>query len=291
MSCGTAGPGRHMELEIFMRAMMRIVVATLVFVAVQNTAQAQITVVQPRVDQKEGSLNSYASHNFIAFDNTVRGRLLWAGGNPAGQRYFGFQNNTGDYLSFMSTTYIQFAHLAGAVASEQMRVTSSGVQIGTNPAATAVKLTVNGAINVTGNIAAKYQDVAEWVPSFGDPQPGTVVVLSEDASNHVIASNQAYDTRVAGVISQQPGVILGEPGDTKVQVATTGRVKVMVDASAAPIRIGDLLVTSDKPGIAMKSMPVDVAGIKMHRPGTVVGKALEPLASGSGEILVLLSLQ
>jgi hypothetical protein len=28
-----------------------------------------------------------------------------------------------------------------------------------------------------------------------------------------------------------------------------------------------------------------------HQPGTIIGKALEPLASGKGEILVLLSLQ
>jgi hypothetical protein len=76
-----------------------------------------------------------------------------------------------------------------------------------------------------------------------------------------------------------------------VLVATTGRVKVKVDATNGPIRIGDLLVTSDKPGVAMKSVPVDVSGIRMHRPGTLIGKALEPLAQGTGEILVLLSLQ
>jgi hypothetical protein len=29
----------------------------------------------------------------------------------------------------------------------------------------------------------------------------------------------------------------------------------------------------------------------MHMPGTLIGKALEPLATGKGEILVLLSLQ
>jgi hypothetical protein len=29
----------------------------------------------------------------------------------------------------------------------------------------------------------------------------------------------------------------------------------------------------------------------MHRPGTLLGKALEPLNSGTGEIMVLLSLQ
>ena len=74
-------------------------------------------------------------------------------------------------------------------------------------------------------------------------------------------------------------------------VATTGRVKEKVDATNGPIQIGELLVTSDRKGFAMKSVPVDIGGIRMHRPGTLIGKALEPLAHGTGEILVLLSLQ
>ena len=41
----------------------------------------------------------------------------------------------------------------------------------------------------------------------------------------------------------------------------------------------------------MKSEPVLMGGRKFHSPGTIVGKALEPLAGGTGEILVLLSLQ
>jgi hypothetical protein len=93
------------------------------------------------------------------------------------------------------------------------------------------------------------------------------------------------------VISAQPGITLGEGGQGKVLVATTGRVKVKVDASREPIQIGDLLVTSDVTGMAMKSQPVEFAGRKMHMPGTIIGKALEPMAKGSGEILVLLSLQ
>ena len=151
---------------------------------------------------------------------------------------------------------------------------------------------VTGNITVDGNINAKYQDLAEWVDSPQELAPGTVVVLHTEKSNQVIASTQSYDSGVAGVISLQPGVALGEAGEGRVLVATTGRVKVKVDATNGPIKIGDLLVTSDKEGVAMKSVPVEVAGgVRMHRPGTLIGKALEPLAAGKGEILVLLSLQ
>ncbi|MGA9996323.1 MAG: hypothetical protein WBP93_12970 [Pyrinomonadaceae bacterium] len=172
---------------------------------------------------------------------------------------------------------------------------SGNVGIGTiSPSA---KLDVTGDIRVTGNatisgnIAAKYQDVAEWVPARRQIAASTVVSLDLMQSNAVSPSARAYDTHVAGVVSAQPGVVLGEGGAGKVMVATTGRVRVKVDASRHPVRIGDLLVTSNKPGMAMRSQPIKVAGTLLHRPGTIIGKALEPLASGEGEILVLLSLQ
>jgi hypothetical protein len=183
----------------------------------------------------------------------------------------------------------------GTTAGANMIVDAAGnVGIGVTPTArlhVSGHAQVTGNLSVDGNLAAKYQDVAEWVPAFGDPAAGTVVVLSNDAANHVTASHTAYDTRVAGVVSEQPGLILGEAAEDRVKVATTGRVRVKVDATAAPIEIGDLLVTSDQRGVAMKSIPVELGGVAIHRPGTIVGKALEPLKSGTGEILVLLSLQ
>jgi hypothetical protein len=175
-------------------------------------------------------------------------------------------------------------------AYDQLYIKSSGsVGIGTtNPQS---KLHVAGSITVDGNISAKYQDVAEWVPASEQLAAGTVVVLDSTKSNQVTSSSVSYDTRVAGVISEQPGIALGEKSEGKVLVATTGRVHVKVDATKGPIHIGDLLVTSDVPGVAMKSEPVEFAGRKMHMPGTLIGKALEPLEKGRGEILVLLSLQ
>ena len=151
--------------------------------------------------------------------------------------------------------------------------------------------TITGNLTVSGNLAAKYQDVAEWVESSQELQPGTVVVIDTTKANQVVASLQAYDSRVAGVISARPGLTLGEQRERGVLVATTGRVKVKVDATRGPIQIGDLLVTSDKAGFAMKSEPMMIGGRQFHAPGTLIGKALEPLAGGTGEILVLLSLQ
>ena len=184
----------------------------------------------------------------------------------------------------------------GAGATTRFAIDAAG-NIGVGTATPTAKLHVVGDILASGTITgatvlgAVYQDIAEWVPATSDMAPGTVVVLNPDKSNEVMASSQEYDDRVAGVVSAQPGLVLGIGSQSKEMIATTGRVKVKVDATRAPIRIGDLLVSSGKPGVAMKSEPVEINGRRFHQPGTIIGKALEPLPSGEGEILALLSLQ
>jgi hypothetical protein len=150
---------------------------------------------------------------------------------------------------------------------------------------------VDGNISVAGNIAAKYQDVAEWVRAPSKLPVGTVLIIDPGKTDQVLAGSKPYDTRVAGVVSDQPGVLLGEGGADKVMVAHSGRVKVKVDASFGAVATGDLLVTSSTPGYAMRSTPVELGGVTIHRPGTLIGKALESLNEGQGEILVLLMLQ
>ena len=117
------------------------------------------------------------------------------------------------------------------------------------------------------------------------------MVIDRLEGHRVLAASHAYDTRVAGVVSARPGLLLGEAGEDRTKVAHSGRVRVKVDAHYGPIAAGDLLVTSPTPGHAMRSTPVDLGGTLIHRPGTLVGKALEPLQEGRGEILVLLVVQ
>ena len=68
-----------------------------------------------------------------------------------------------------------------------------------------------------------------------------------------------------------------------VPVALAGRVPVKVDAWYGSIQVGDLLTSSPTPGHAMRADD--------PRPGTVIGKALEALESGTGKISVLVMLR
>jgi len=237
----------------------------------------------------------------------LRGNSTMANLSSVGPVFNAGYYAAGGYAFFQGFNYTTLVYIPLDIDASKVIINSnSGGNVGIGTTTPAAKLhvvgdgkvtgnlTVDGTGNITaagtitgGTINAKYQDVAEWVPATKALPAGTVVTLDPTKSNHVEASSKAYDTRVAGVISEQPGITLGERGDNKVLVATTGRVRLKVDASNGPIEVGDLLVTSDVPGLAMKSQPVNLGGIQLHRPGTLVGKALEPLTKGRGEILVL----
>lgn len=228
--------------------------------------------------------------NYLGYFLKLDGR----GGNPVSNGLWLYVIPAGAY------THTDEGPLFGVVnGTTYMAGTASigGFSGGNAPPAPTDTLRVYGSIRADGSITggsvigATYQDVAEWVPVPETLQAGTVVVLNAANGNEVMPSTTAYDTTVAGVVSEHPGIILGKGGPDKAQVATTGRVKVKVDATRASIRVGDLLVTSDVAGTAMKSEPIEINGRRFHQPGTIIGKALEPLASGTGEILVLLSLQ
>ncbi|HMF97094.1 MAG TPA: hypothetical protein VKE96_22505 [Vicinamibacterales bacterium] len=235
-----------------------------------------------------GAITGLAVQNRANSATAYSGMLFYDQFGALGQ-FQGFNNVTHEYRINNIAAGGSINFMIGS--SSKFLVTNTGnIGIGVTPAATE-KLRVAGNVTVDGNIGAKYQDVAEWVETAAPLDPGTVVIVDPTEPNRVLAAPKAYDTRVAGAVSRQPGLVLGEQGDDKAMVAQSGRVRVKADASYGAIRIGDLLVTSPTPGYAMRSRPKRVDGAWMHRPGTLLGKALEALPDGKGEILVLLTLQ
>ena len=107
---------------------------------------------------------------------------------------------------------------------------------------------------------ALYADLAEKYTSDADYEPGTVVVFGE--STEVTISNGANDTRVAGVVSTNPAYLMNG-GIDGVEVALQGRVPCKVTGR---VRRGDIMVTSDIPGVAMVN--------NEPKNGTIIGKSL-----------------
>jgi len=123
-------------------------------------------------------------------------------------------------------------------------------------------------------------------------KPGMVVSIDPDQPGKLAVSREAYDKKVAGIISGAGGVdtglMMGQSGtvaDGDHPVALTGRVYCLCDATDAPIQPGDLLTTSDTPGHAMAVEDYTRAQ------GSIIGKAMTSLKDGQGLVLVLVTLQ
>ena len=148
-----------------------------------------------------------------------------------------------------------------------------------------------GDVEVTGDIRLANADCAEDFDIIDADlvEPGTVMVVGEEGALH--QSHQAYDKRVAGVISGagacKPGIIFDKQHSqpNRKPIALLGKVYCKVDASQAPIEVGDLLTTAPTPGHAMKATD------PLKAFGAVIGKALRPLREGRGLIPILVALQ
>lgn len=159
-------------------------------------------------------------------------------------------------------------------------------------------------------------DVAEYIhDSQGNTEAGDVLVADPSVKESAIVSNQPYQSSVIGVVSTEPHLTMGmnmvideETGNplpevSATRLALTGRVPCKVTDENGPIMPGDLVTTSSTPGHAMKWTLLDVNEAQDFdelkqmlaenetRRNAVIGKALEAHNGGTGEIVVLISLQ
>jgi hypothetical protein len=131
-------------------------------------------------------------------------------------------------------------------------------------------------------------DLATLMPVSGTVSAGDVLVIDTDMQGKLKLSGSFADPTVFGIVAAEPGVVLGagQPGDRpseEVPVTLSGVALCKVDAGFGSVRPGDLLTTSPTPGHAMRS--------DEPLPGTIIGKALEPLEHGTGLVRVLVTLR
>jgi len=146
-------------------------------------------------------------------------------------------------------------------------------------------------------------DVAEWVAVSESVEPGDVLELDPSRTGQYRKSRRACSRYVAGVVSTEPGVVLGSAATdhssritgsplpitdssslithhSQALLALVGIVPIKVCDEGGAIEPGDLLSTASRPGYAKRSTPEACTYF--------IGKALEPLDEGEGLILALL---
>jgi hypothetical protein len=153
--------------------------------------------------------------------------------------------------------------------------------------------------------------LASYLPVSESVEPGDVLVVDPERDGSHRTALRAGDPTIVGVVTGDAGLLLGSspPGDStgekddgdsllettgsmadatarrhsEVPVAVSGIVLCKADAGYGSIRPGDLLATSPTPGHAMRADD--------PQPGTILGKALEPLETGTGLIKMLVMLR
>lgn len=132
-----------------------------------------------------------------------------------------------------------------------------------------------GTLTILGNDRAHLLNTTD-----GAPIPATTaVVFDEIQPGKIRPSNQAYDRKVAGVISDTSQTARHRTGIIHAQENTAQGSPVAIDGTVevlaiGPVAVGDFLTTSDVSGHAMK------AKNRRKGYGAILGKAMTPLAKG-----------
>lgn len=178
-----------------------------------------------------------------------------------------------------------------------------------------------GNIFTAGALHPNAMDLAEYFAVDSPVEAGDVLVADRENPGKLRRGSEVADPAVVGVVSTEPGVLLGGGvqkiasafpemaklvqearalGDREEEnrlwaemilrfreshaaVAMTGSVPCKVDAGYGAIRIGDLLTVSPTAGHAMRADDPS--------PGTILGKALETLETGTGRIRILVMMR
>lgn len=211
--------------------------------------------------------------------------------SETGMTITGYGTNRAD-LRFDGSTLKLAATTAGIPSPTNGITINTAGSVGIGVAAPQTKLHIVGTtrssvLEITGG-----SDLAEKFEFSETVKPGMVVAIDPRNAGKLTVARGAYNRQVAGIISGAnnlaAGMILPDVKETAnaMPVALSGRVWVYTDARKSPVAPGDLMTTADAlPGYAMK-----VTNHKRAQ-GAIIGKAMTELKSGTGLVLVLVTLQ
>lgn len=283
---GTSAPAESLDVEGNVRASGDVRVGTDVSM---NAGRSILSSGRLHVQANEHLyLNPWAGAGPVVVGGGGGPGELWVTG-PTSATGIGMPNNFGPNPNFVGTTgnYIAFGHAGTSedfIGYKNNTFYFKDSPGGADTCDPTVEISV---LRITGgcDLAEPFQMSSANIPS------GAVVIIDDENPGRLKLSQQAYDRRVAGIVSGangvKAGITLHQEGTLEggQNVALSGRVYVQADAASSGIKPGDLLTTSDSPGYAMKV--TDHARAQ----GAILGKAMTALQEGKGMVLVLVTLQ
>jgi hypothetical protein len=135
--------------------------------------------------------------------------------------------------------------------------------------------------------------------------PPVVQVAKATGANSSAVAGVVYGRFSVQVATGEPEQTDGQGSGADLEVTPSGAVQpgeylllvvqgpaqVKASALSSAIQPGDLLSSASEIGYATKAAEVSIEGIKTAMPGTIFGKALEPLETGQKLIYVFVTLQ
>ena len=173
-----------------------------------------------------------------------------------------------DFLNFFQTYYTAKETLFSMSIQYSASSTNGKFDKTTSAPTGTTRLNYSGYFYPTKTFNAVYNDYAEYFLKDEEIEAGDVICKNPNGNGY-IKSRYAYDNLVVGIYSDDFAQCIGGEGSENdsikfAPVGMAGRVRVKVTGK---VKIGDLLVASSIPGVAMSSTDY------IH--GTVIGKALE----------------
>ncbi len=242
-----------------------------------------------------GSTNAVLATGVVGYNSATSGGpavgVLGVSASPTGVAVEAIESAGGDALYAVSSTGRAGVFNTTGLAANS---TASLLEVFRTASDLRFKIRADGNVYCDGSFNGGGADVAERISIAGAVEPGDLVEIDPEHPQRFRLSSSRASTLAAGVISSDPGLVMGNrprendgvqpKGSKEAALALAGRAPVKVCDENGPVKIGDLLVASSRPGYAMR------AGTE-PAPGTVVGKALEPLAGKDGKVAALLMLR